>query len=191
MDRIHLDVSCRDDEPFRTVAELVLAQDTCQGRPQRIRIVDGSYQLAWAAPPPPPPCRRENRFNQRFEMRDDLARGKARPKRKRDDAASRRASDEVKRIAYAHAKVLFQTRKNVSSKQCFCAPSVEREYLEAIRRQSRCFAYTLRVVLRGGFVGIPRRHSSVGPRREFRTNTHVIIILCRTYIQQEKLNIEL
>ncbi len=49
-------------------------------------------------------------------MRNDLVRGKARPKRKRDDAASRRASDEVKRVAYAHVKILFQMRKNVSRK---------------------------------------------------------------------------
>ena len=84
-------------------------------------------------------------------MRDDLARGKARPKRKRDDAAGRRARDEGERVAYAHAKISFQARKNVSSKQCFRAPSVEREYLEAIRRRSRCFAYMLRLILRGWF----------------------------------------
>ena len=84
-------------------------------------------------------------------MRDDLTRGKARPERKRDDAAGRRARDEGERVAYAHAKISFQARKNVSSKQCFRAPSVEREYLETIRRRSRCFAYVLRVILRGWF----------------------------------------
>ena len=58
-------------------------------------------------------------------------------------------------MAYAHVKILFQTRKNVSRKQSFRAPSVEREYLEAIRRRSRCFAYMLRVILHGGLVGFP------------------------------------
>ena len=100
-------------------------------------------------------------------MGDNLLRREARTETQCDDAARRRASNEVEGIGDPNAQILLQTCKHMRSEQRLGAPSIESEDLEALGARASRLALGCWIDLRGEFARSRRGRTiiKVGRRR--------------------------